>query len=421
MRKFLISLILLCSLSVFGANPSFVDTTNIVHALGVANLSRISSAFGTNSLGGDMSNSTPSTAYIPAITQQGGLSAIWIPASTTQGDYKHRVAFPAGIQSIGDPNGLNDPNFGSMTVYVGYGTNYTNGSSDTLVHAQSGATSPNNSGTGFNVNVMGIDPVTGGPLLLDSVGASFMHVPTNRITSLIPGWTMVVMNSGTNNRGLSICSPGISGFDSGNYSLILFDIRTPLVHFPKWVSGKYQPWDSGYKDGVIYDPKTGKFIITTDGSLIATNVSYFEGGLRIGSGASGGGGQPTIGADGLVRADLLTQTNTATATNYVALKTGSGTVGFGWAGGSGIGLNTALRFLLSGTQYGTLDVDKFRLDVAGMSFMHVNGVLWRSGSGSPEGVITAPIGSLYSRSDGGAGTSLYVKESGSGNTGWVGK
>jgi len=43
------------------------------------------------------------------------------------------------------------------------------------------------------------------------------------------------------------------------------------------------------------------------------------------------------------------------------------------------------------------------------------------GSGSPEGVITADIGSIYFRTDGGAGTSFYVKESGTGNTGWVGK
>jgi hypothetical protein len=49
------------------------------------------------------------------------------------------------------------------------------------------------------------------------------------------------------------------------------------------------------------------------------------------------------------------------------------------------------------------------------------GITWKSGSGTPEGVITAPIGSIYSRSNGGAGTSFYVKESGVGNTGWVGK
>lgn len=45
----------------------------------------------------------------------------------------------------------------------------------------------------------------------------------------------------------------------------------------------------------------------------------------------------------------------------------------------------------------------------------------RKGAGSPEGVVTAPAGATYHRSDGGAGTSIYVKESGSGNTGWVAK
>ena len=47
--------------------------------------------------------------------------------------------------------------------------------------------------------------------------------------------------------------------------------------------------------------------------------------------------------------------------------------------------------------------------------------LWASGSGTPEGSVTAPVGSFYSRTDGGAGTSFYVKESGSGNTGWAAK
>lgn len=48
-------------------------------------------------------------------------------------------------------------------------------------------------------------------------------------------------------------------------------------------------------------------------------------------------------------------------------------------------------------------------------------VRWTSGAGSPEGVVTGAIGSLYTRTDGGAGTTLYIKESGSGNTGWVAK
>lgn len=44
-----------------------------------------------------------------------------------------------------------------------------------------------------------------------------------------------------------------------------------------------------------------------------------------------------------------------------------------------------------------------------------------SGTGSPETVVTAPVGSLFLRTDGGANTTLYVKESGVGNTGWIAK
>jgi hypothetical protein len=43
------------------------------------------------------------------------------------------------------------------------------------------------------------------------------------------------------------------------------------------------------------------------------------------------------------------------------------------------------------------------------------------GAGSPEGAVTAPAGAIYQRTDGGASTTLYVKQSGTGNTGWVAK
>lgn len=47
--------------------------------------------------------------------------------------------------------------------------------------------------------------------------------------------------------------------------------------------------------------------------------------------------------------------------------------------------------------------------------------IWTSGTGTPEGAITAPVGSLYTNTTGGSGTTLYIKESGAGNTGWVAK
>ena len=43
------------------------------------------------------------------------------------------------------------------------------------------------------------------------------------------------------------------------------------------------------------------------------------------------------------------------------------------------------------------------------------------GSGDPEGNVVAPVGRLYIRTSGGAGTTFYVKETGSGSTGWAAK
>ena len=41
--------------------------------------------------------------------------------------------------------------------------------------------------------------------------------------------------------------------------------------------------------------------------------------------------------------------------------------------------------------------------------------------GTPESQITAAVGSIALRLDGGASTSFYVKESGTGDTGWIAK
>ena len=48
-------------------------------------------------------------------------------------------------------------------------------------------------------------------------------------------------------------------------------------------------------------------------------------------------------------------------------------------------------------------------------------VRYFKGYGSPENVVSASVGSIYSRLDGGATTTLYVKTSGTGATGWTSK
>jgi hypothetical protein len=47
-----------------------------------------------------------------------------------------------------------------------------------------------------------------------------------------------------------------------------------------------------------------------------------------------------------------------------------------------------------------------------------NGAKLLSGNGTPEGFVTAPRGSQFTRINGGANTTLYIKETASGNTGW---
>lgn len=48
----------------------------------------------------------------------------------------------------------------------------------------------------------------------------------------------------------------------------------------------------------------------------------------------------------------------------------------------------------------------------------LNGALILDGTGDPEGVHVAPVGSIFLRTNGGAGTSIYFKETGAGDTGW---
>ena len=60
-------------------------------------------------------------------------------------------------------------------------------------------------------------------------------------------------------------------------------------------------------------------------------------------------------------------------------------------------------------------------DIGLTSHAQIDAQITLTGTGSPEGVVTAPIGRLYTDSTGGVGSTLYVKETGAGPTGWVAK
>ncbi len=90
------------------------------------------------------------------------------------------------------------------------------------------------------------------------------------------------------------------------------------------------------------------------------------------------------------------------------------------------GLNPSKSWWLFGNSAGGQHVvweahnNDFRLNGADTKIRFGDaGPLVQAGAGAP--AVAAPVGSLYLRTDGGAATSLYVKETGTGTTGWVGK
>jgi len=101
------------------------------------------------------------------------------------------------------------------------------------------------------------------------------------------------------------------------------------------------------------------------------------------------------------------QSNTASAAKvFVARDTSA--VDRGWIRGDGRMYSSLHGYFENGIRYSSSD-----------GTAEDRGLF--AGTGSPEGVITAAVGSLYVNKSGGASTTLYVKTSGTGNTGWTAK
>ena len=119
---------------------------------------------------------------------------------------------------------------------------------------------------------------------------------------------------------------------------------------------------------------------------------------------------------GAFRTHLLMRSSVAPADNYI------------WIGPTGSGTNIPtgaplFQINAAGSVGIGVIVGQDKLSVNGSIRFGGSGQAARliSGSGAPEGVVTASIGSMYVNVAGGASTTLYVKTSGTGNTGWTAK
>jgi len=161
--------------------------------------------------------------------------------------------------------------------------------------------------------------------------------------------------------------------------------------------------------GFIVSPATSSQAIGIVGGNGGVGAGNFDGGSGgaagriIMNGGAGGTASGATGGAGGAAGTIFTNGSSASGTTAGAAGGSINTIANGNRAGGYI--NTSAGASAAG---GSIDISN-------------SGIIIKTGTGSPETVVTAVVGSLFLRTDGGANTTLYIKESGTGNTGWIAK
>jgi len=276
---------------------------------------------------------------------------------------------------------------------------------------------------------------TGTNLVVDQVDSLFFH--SNHLVIAAIGVDIIQGGLGVAIiRDNHIESHTTAGVRATGQPLIVGNIFVPAETGTdiKLISGGTYAWigenllqgnvtiDAGVTDAYVFN----NYIIGLAG------VTFTDNGTR----TTKIGNRGSIGASalgGVLRDSLSLTAREATAGDILKLNSNP-SVGGAWGmaiAGTGAAEDVYLKLqdvvLAGSTSGGSLRVMS---GVGGTEWARVsNGTIsngasgpkWIRGTGTPEANHIAPIGSFYSRTDGGAGTSFYVKEAGTGNTGWVAK
>lgn len=216
--------------------------------------------------------------------------------------------------------------------------------------------------------------------------------------------------------------------------------------------------DECYAEDVVFDGGAGDSFarVGASGTAVVTNNLTIIGGTYNGRNAGNAGsfvnanlvsGIQLLGPT-VSRFDQVITASASVADNSIFI---SGIQGISWTNGFYVGPDDKLQgtypqTTLGAANYGfTSDVrhsiaEKFLptanndsdigTDALRIGFGYIRDLLLGNtggtatlsgGANSPEGVRTATVSSIWLRSNGGANTSFYVKESGTGNTGWIAK
>lgn len=168
-------------------------------------------------------------------------------------------------------------------------------------------------------------------------------------------------------------------------------------------------------NGFLNLPSDGGLYFCSETTASTTDMKIYRGGTRVIKVAS------SLTGDDIDRPMYFSTRSCegANLTSGIDIYSANGTTSLTSLWGGAYGGSSTLQLVAGGT---TVTINSNGLTSSAARFtVGTSGPTITSGSGSPESSVTAGPGSIYLRTGGGAGTSFYVKESGTGNTGWVAK
>jgi hypothetical protein len=273
---------------------------------------------------------------------------------------------------------------------------------------------PGTNAAGLNVGSLAGDPDTplNGDLWYDSTA--------NELTSRINGANVVLGSGGGSIAPLEIVDANTVRQINGSTAQTLRVYQdASIFFFIKTVSSAFEIGSADVNTKIVVG--TTKYEFTSGEIKPSTNVSLGTSSNRFGS----FWGQALDLSNGAEMRFGSGNKFIDTANGWMHFQGSVSTTATKLSFGANNSAGPMIKRAASGTNLEfKLADDSAYTNVAAAKYFYgdpANNVFDGFGSGTPEGAVTAAVGSTYRRTDGGAGTSFYVKESGAGNTGWVAK
>lgn len=232
----------------------------------------------------------------------------------------------------------------------------------------------------------------------------------------------------TNLNGMTHNFMDLQGGDTGGLSVFrVSKNRVSAVRFETIVrlgggsdtAQHYIYGGEGNSTGIVLNRANGAVgLFGSTGVLIGDSTFAASGGASARLHVRGDGINPILRLDNGAGAQVASVTNAGlmTANGFQSINYSESFQRVGFNNGANF---NALSYIRSSAAGVIILLDNSE---ANFSRLHFGGTAKPAvcqGSGTPEGSVTAPIGSIFMRSDGGVLSSLYVKQSGTGNTGWT--